>query len=90
MVQFSPFELAKSGQKHKLFTDASKLVFAAQFLSRNTRKILAVADDAAVRHLRGASWMAQALKAHCVEVHVVKLPKDVLARIRKAQTRQRQ
>jgi hypothetical protein len=55
---------AKTAQRNKLFTDAFKLIYAAQFLPKETRKILVVADPKAVRHLGGKGWMAQALRSN--------------------------
>lgn len=79
---------AKGGQKHKLMTDAFKLVFLGQLLPPKTRKILVLGDSDAIQHLRGRSWMAQALRANNVEIEVVKLPDDVRERLRRAQRRQ--
>jgi hypothetical protein len=79
---------AKSAQKHKLMTDAFKLIFAAQFVSPNTRKILLLADPQAGNHLRGSSWMAQALKASRVEIRTVELAPEVVATLHEAQRRQ--
>jgi len=35
---------AKTAQKHKLLTDAFKLIYAARFLPREARRVLVVAD----------------------------------------------
>ena len=80
--------LAKSAQKHKLMTDAFKLVFVGQILPPKTRKILVLGDMDAVQHLRGRGWMAQALRASNVEIVIVELPKDARERLREAQRRQ--
>lgn len=79
---------AKTAQKHKLLTDAFKLIYAAQFLPKETRKILVVADPKAVRHLDGKGWMAQALRANGVTIEVVDLPSDSVEALRRAQERQ--
>lgn len=79
---------AKGGQKHKLVTDAFKLVFAGQLLPPETRKILVLGDADAVQHLRGRGWMAQALRANNIEIGVVDVPKEMRERLREAQRRQ--
>ena len=79
----------KSAQKHKVMTDALKLVWAeAVLFPGGARKILALADGAAAAHFRGASWMAAALVHLGIEVTVVDLPADVREAIRQAQVRQ--
>ncbi len=79
---------AKTAQKHKLLTDAFKLIYAAQFLPKETRKVIVVADPKAVRHLDGKGWMAQTLRASRVEIEVVDLPTETIEALRRAQERQ--
>jgi len=79
---------AKVAQKQKLMTDAFKLIFASQFLPKGTRKILVLADADAAKHLRGRSWMAQALKANRVELKIIDLPQEAIDSLRAAQKRQ--
>lgn len=78
----------KSAQKNKVMADAVKLLFAASLAQGHQRLILAFADECAVSHFRGDSWMAQALKARGIETYVVELPSDVRERILLAQKRQ--
>lgn len=79
--------LAKSAQRNKVLADAFKLLYATQFYP-NARKILALADHDAARHLQGTGWSGQALKKFGIEVHVVGLPESVREDIKKAQERQ--
>jgi hypothetical protein len=79
----------KSAQKHKVMTDALKLVWAeAVLFPGGARKILALADEEAATHFRGASWMSVALVHLGIEVKVVMLPDDVRQAVRRAQERQ--
>lgn len=79
---------AKSAQKHKLMTDAVKLLYVSKFMPSPPRLILLFADEAAAAHLRGKSWMGQMLKGNGIEIEVVTLPADVRDSIRAAQVRQ--
>ncbi len=79
---------AKVAQKHKLMSDAFKLVFTSRFLPPEARKILVLGDPDAARHLGGASWMAEALRANGVEIQIVEVPEDVKESLRRAQARQ--
>ncbi len=78
----------KPAQKHKVMADAFKLLYASQLASRPVQMILLFADAEAARHFKGESWMAQALRANGIDVHVAELSEPVRATIRKAQTRQ--
>lgn len=79
----------KSAQKHKVMTDALKLVWAeAVLFPGGARKVLALADDSAAGHFLGTSWMAAALLHLDIEVRVVQLSEEVRDRIRRAQVRQ--
>jgi hypothetical protein len=79
---------AKSAQKHKVMTDALKLLYAAKLMGGKPRLILLFGDEAAAAHLRGRSWMGQVLKGNGIEIQVVSLPEPIRARILKAQERQ--
>jgi hypothetical protein len=57
-------------------------------LPRRREKILALADEEAAAHFRGASWMSAALVHLGIEVKIVVLPDDVRQAIRRAQERQ--
>ena len=79
----------KPAQKHKVMTDALKLIWAQSVLFPDgARKILALADPVAAAHFRGTSWMAAALERFDVEVVVLDLPSDVRTAIRDAQVLQ--
>ena len=80
----------KSGQKQKVMMDAFKLAFIAQHWNhRNPRLFLAFADDAAAKPFRGRSWMAHALSAFGISIHVVDLPSGLRVKVAAAQRRQR-
>jgi hypothetical protein len=52
----------KPAQKHKVMTDALKLVWAeAVLFPEGARKILLLADPLAAGHFTGAAWMSAAL-----------------------------
>jgi hypothetical protein len=77
----------KGGQVHKVAQDALKLITLAR--SRPASKlILAFGDREAADCVRGGSWLAEALRAWGVEVHVAGLDEDVRAGLRLAQERQ--
>jgi len=64
-------------------TDALKPVWAeAVLFPGGAQKILALADEEAAAHYRGASWMSAALVHLGIEVKIVVLPDDVRAEIR--------
>jgi hypothetical protein len=76
----------KGGQRHKVSTDALKLL-AIRETRPNARLILAFADDAAAASVSG--WRAQALKANGIEIHIVSLSAEARARIEAAQAKQK-
>lgn len=78
----------KSAQKHKVMSDAFKLLFVANLVGHNAQKILLFGDEAAADHFRGKSWMAQALQAHNIEVRTVDLPEETRLALWEAQKRQ--
>jgi hypothetical protein len=78
----------KSAQKHKVMTDALKLVWAEAVILPGARKVLVLADDAAARHFLSGTWMAAALRHLAIEVEVVPLPDHIAERVRAAQRRQ--
>jgi len=79
---------AKVAQKYKLVNDAVKLHWVGSASSKPPRRILCVTDAAAVQHLRGRSWQAQAIRDLGVEIEVVELPEDLRAAVAAAQARQ--
>lgn len=75
----------KGGQKHKVSTDALKLL-AIRDTHPKARLILAFADEDAARSVSG--WKAATLEANGIEVRVVDLDEADRARIEEAQARQ--
>jgi hypothetical protein len=78
----------RPAQKGKVVTDVAKLYLAGQTFSRETRRILAFADDTPARWFRGKSWMAELVRSMKIEIMVVNIPDDVRARVCAAQVRQ--
>ena len=78
---------AKGAQKHKVMTDMCKLLHVESLLGRPCRKILAVADEAAVAFLRG-SWQGKFAKGVGIELRVVKIPEKLRDKTLAAQERQ--
>lgn len=79
----------KSAQKHKVMTDALKLMFANDTLFKSEGKcILLFADEEATLHFQGKSWMAQCLKKYNITIKVKRLPSELEEKVRSAQKRQ--
>jgi hypothetical protein len=77
----------KGGQKHKVATDALKLITLGR--SRpDAELILAFADEEAAAFATKGTWMAEALAAWKVKVYVVELEGSASDGIRAAQARQ--
>ena len=80
---------AKVAQKNKLVVDATKLNWIAKSLDPPpNRLILCVSDPAAVGHLSGVSWQAQAIRELAVEIEIVNLEPAIVAALNAAQKRQ--
>ena len=80
---------AKVAQKYKLVNDAVKLHWIGSTASSTPpRRIICVTDAAAVQHLQGRSWQAQAIRDLGVEIAVVELPEPLRAAVAAAQDRQ--
>lgn len=80
---------AKVAQQNKLVVDATKLNWIAKSLSpAPQRLILCVSDPAAVGHLSGSSWQAQAMRELGVEIEIVSLDRSIVAALADAQKRQ--
>lgn len=74
--------------KKKVTDDALKLVTLAR--SRpNARLIIALADEVAAATFLGSSWRAEAMRAWEIDVVVVDLDKDIIAKVLDAQASQR-
>ena len=78
----------KSAQKNKVMADELKMLYAKQFAPGRVRMILLFGGQEAASHFLAKSWMAQALRSHYIEIHVVRLPENIRKSIRKAQKRQ--
>jgi len=78
----------KAGQRHKLMSDAVKLLLAARRFDSEASLVLLVTDEQAARDLR-TGWRAEGLRAFAIEVRVAQLPEQLRARLREAQARQR-
>lgn len=76
----------KGGQRHKVSTDALKLL-AIRAAHPEARLILAFADEVAASSVSG--WRAETLKNNAIEICVVKLSAANRAKIEAAQVRQR-
>jgi hypothetical protein len=77
----------KGGQRHKVATDALKLITISR--SRpNAQLILAFGDEAAAAFATKGTWMAEAMAAWGVKVLVVELDRSVQEGIQAAQARQ--
>ncbi len=80
---------AKVAQKNKLVVDATKLNWISRSLNPGPeRLILCVSDPAAVGHLSGVSWQAQAIRELGVEIEIVSLDPSVVSALNAAQKRQ--
>lgn len=80
---------AKVAQKYKLVVDATKLNWIANSLDpKPERLILCVSDPAAVGHLSGVSWQAQAIRELGVEIEIVNLDPSIVSALNAAQKRQ--
>jgi hypothetical protein len=78
----------KGGQRHKIATDALKLMTIARDRTPRPRLVLAFADPTLVSWAAGRSWLAAALATWEVEVIVVKIHEAVRLEILAAQRRQ--
>jgi hypothetical protein len=78
----------KSAQKMKIMNDAMKLLAARRIVGEHARAILLFADDEAASRFGRKTWHATALAESRIEVMVARLPDDLKADIRAAQTRQ--
>jgi hypothetical protein len=78
----------KSAQKHKVMTDALKLIYASQHDPKPDRLILVFADERAAAFFTGESWMAGVLKSYNIEVIVIPLANDIKQAVLLAQQRQ--
>jgi hypothetical protein len=77
----------KGAQKHKVATDALKLITIGQ--SRpGASLVIAFADEQAATYATRGTWIAEALWTWGIDVVTVKLGEDVRDDIRKAQARQ--
>lgn len=78
-----------SAQKHKVMSDALKLLFASGLCSGGALLILLFADQEAAKQFQNNSWMGQCLRHYKIEVIVIELPSSARDRVLRAQKRQR-
>ena len=80
----------KAAQRHKVLSDAFKLVWISSTLYPRPRLILCVADEAAAAPFRPSSrsWAGRALKDLNIEVIVVPISDELRETLVKAQRRQ--
>lgn len=81
--------MPKAGQKHKVMTDAAKLLLTKSILGDETRCILLFADPKAASSFLGSTWMANWLREFKIDVEVMDLPQDLKARLTKPPRRPR-
>lgn len=78
----------RAGQRHKIATDALKLITIARAKAPRPRLVLALAEPRLAEWAEGESWLAAALSSWKVEVMVVNLDERVRSEIAAAQRRQ--
>lgn len=78
---------ARSAQKDKVLKDMCKLLLAEDRLKKSCRKIIAVADEEAVAHLKN-SWQGEFAEVFGIDINVVEIPKTTKRDIREAQKKQ--
>jgi hypothetical protein len=81
--------MPKAGQKHKVMTDAAKLLLTKSILGDEARCILLFADPKAASSFLGSTWMAEWLREFKIDVEVLDLPQDLKARLTKPPRRSR-
>ncbi|MDI6616523.1 MAG: hypothetical protein QME27_07395 [Syntrophaceae bacterium] len=79
----------RGGQPDKIAADILKLNLSANRKGGQWRKILLFADETACRHLRGASWLAEACSDSGIEIEVADINQDMKEKIATAQQRQK-
>jgi hypothetical protein len=85
---FAHVGLSKSGQRHKIAHDMTKLLLAEKLLGVPCRKMIAVIDEAAVAHLR-RGWNHEFAAHFGLDVRVVPGFRDRHEALRRVQERQR-
>jgi hypothetical protein len=83
---FAHIGALKGGQRHKVSTDALKLL-AIRETHAGARLIIAFADETAAASVSG--WRAEVLKRNGIEIHVVPLSPEDRVKVEAAQARQR-
>ncbi len=81
--------MPKAGQKHKVMTDAAKLLLTKSILGDDARCILLFADAKAASSFLGSTWMAEWLREFKIDIEVLELPPDLRARLTKSSKRSR-
>jgi len=78
----------RSAQKHKVMTDAFKLLFVSLLFRQDSRRILLFGDHEAAKHFQGNSWMGRCLNEYGIQVEVVDMSPEIKAKVVEAQKRQ--
>ena len=81
--------MPKAGQKHKVMTDAAKLLLTRSILGDEARCILLFADPKAASSFLGSTWMANWMREFKIDIEVTDLPQDLKARLTKPPRRPR-
>ena len=79
----------KGSQPDKVMADAFKLLFCEKYLCKKFRKILLFSDDIVRQYFSGKKWQAECLREYNIELRTVRLPDDLLQKVKMAQRRQR-
>jgi hypothetical protein len=78
----------KGGQRHKVATDALKLITIGRE-HPDAQLVIALADETAAASLKSNTWLAAALRLWKVDVVVVPIKDDTRAQLRNARVRSR-
>lgn len=69
--------------------DMRKLLLVEKIIGRTCKKIIAVADEAAISHLKKDSWKGEFCNAFGIELQCIELRETARQTILNAQKRQR-
>lgn len=78
----------KGGQRHKIATDALKLITIGREHPA-AQLVIAVTDETAAASLKSSTWLAAALRLWKIDVVVVPIKKDTRAQLLEAQVHQK-
>jgi hypothetical protein len=80
--------LLKGGQRHKVATDALKLITIGRE-HLDAQLVMALVDETAAARLKSNTWLAAALRLWKVDVVVVPIKDDTRAQLRDTQVQQK-